>query len=189
MKLIRSIIMVLFTATVLFLGMSFIWAFLAENGVLGMPYNFVAIAQFLASSPWNWRFGILLLLVGAGIIFLRVREIRREQCIAFDNPEGEVAISMDAVEDFIQRAGSGFPGVRSLVPAIHAGPEGIGVVIRMDLWSDSNIPRLSEEIQNTIKSRVQDTLGINVKYVSVNVGKIVGAGERGEEVEMEEPEE
>ena len=185
MKLLRAAIMVLFTAGILFLGMSLIWMFFAEKGLFSMPYDFAGFVQTITVGPWNWRLGIVLVLIGAGIILLKVREIRREQCIAFDNPEGEVAISMDAVEDFIVRIGNSFPNVKSLVPAIHAGPEGIGVVIRMDLWSGSNIPRLSEDLQNAIKSRVQDTLGINVNYISVSVGKIVG-GEKEGEMEGEE---
>ena len=174
MKVLRSIILVVVTAIMLFLGVSLLWIFFAEKGIIGTPFDFVQTARVISTSPWNWRLGIAFLLAGLVVILLKVREVRREQCIAFDNPEGEVAISMDAVEDFIRRVGMEFEGVKSLLPSIQAGAEGIGVSVRVDLWSGTNIPRLSEEMQTAIKMRVQDTLGINVSYVSVNVGKIIG---------------
>ncbi|MEI6632409.1 MAG: alkaline shock response membrane anchor protein AmaP [Chlamydiota bacterium] len=179
MTFIRSALLVIFIAVALSLGVIMLWSFLAEAGLAPMPFNPAETAARLFSSPWNWRAGLILVAAGAGVILLKMREMRREQCIAFDNPSGEVAISMDAVEDFIRRAGADFSGVKSLVPRIHAGAEGIGIAIRMDVWSGANIPRLSEEMQNAIKNKVQDSLGINVSEVSVSVGKILGdaAGE------------
>lgn len=174
MTFIRSAILVVFTAFVLSLGAVLLWSFLADAGLAPMPFDLLETAEVLFRAPWNWRAGLALLAAGAAVILLKMREMRREQCIAFDNPSGEVAISMDAVEDFIQRAGAEFNGVKSLVPRIHAGAEGIGISIRMDVWAGANIPRLSEEMQNTIKNKVQDSLGINVSGVSVSVGKILG---------------
>lgn len=174
MKALRPAVMIIFTACVLFFGISLLGAFLEETAMLQMPYDLVATTRFFVRSPWNWRMGLFLCALGVAIILMKLREVRKMQCIAFDNPEGEVAISMDAVEEFIREVGSEFPGVKSLIPTIHGGSEGIGVVIRMDIWGGSSVPRLSEEMQNAIKERVQNILGINVSYVSVNVGKIAG---------------
>lgn len=174
MTFVRSALLVLFIAVALSLGVLMLWSFLAEKGLAPMPFSPAETAARLFASPWNWRGGLVLLAAGAAVILLKVRELRREQCIAFDNPSGEVAISMDAVEDFIRRVGAEFSGVKSLVPRIHAGAEGIGIAIRMDVWSGANIPRLSEELQNAIKNKVQDSLGINVSEVGVSVGKILG---------------
>jgi uncharacterized alkaline shock family protein YloU len=185
MKLIRPVIVVVFIAGLLFCGVILIWAFLAEKGVISTPFDLVGTAKQLSSDPWNWRLGLAFLIIGGGIIVLKMRELRQEQCIAFDNPGGEVAISMDAVEDFIRRSATEFPGIKSLVPRIHAGAEGIGIDIRLDVWAGTNIPRLSEELQNSIKTRVQDSLGINVSYVGVNVGKIVGSAEGADDTTEE----
>jgi uncharacterized alkaline shock family protein YloU len=179
MNLVRPVIVVVFTACALFLGIILLWSFLSQKGIVGMPFDIEGTVRHLSTSPWNVRLGLALVAVGAGVILLKMRELRREQCIAFDNPGGEVAISMDAVEDFIKRTGKEFPGVKSLVPRLHAGPEGVGIAIRMDVWSGANIPKLSEEMQNAIKNKVQDSLGINVSYVSVSVGTIAGGSEEG----------
>lgn len=177
MKFIHAVVMGVFIACTLFVGLVLLWAFLAEKLGVGMPFDIIGTVRLLTASPWNWRIGLILLAVGALLIIFKMRELRREQCIAFDNPTGEVAISMDAVEDFIRRAGGEFPAVKSLVPRIHAGADGIAIAIRVDIWGGTNIPRLSEEMQNAIKNRVQDTLGINVSHVTVSVGKIVSNGE------------
>jgi uncharacterized alkaline shock family protein YloU len=186
MKLIRSIIVVIFIAEALCTGILLLWAFLAEKGILPLPFDLMETVRIATSSPWNWRGGLLLVAIGGVIIWLRMIEMRREQCIAFDNPSGEVAISMDAVEDFIRRTGSEFPSVKSLEPRIHAGAEGIGISIRMDVYAGTNIPRVTEEMQNAIKERVQETLGINVAYVSVSVGQIVGSAGVGDEEKEDE---
>ncbi|MEJ2744750.1 MAG: alkaline shock response membrane anchor protein AmaP [bacterium] len=185
MKLIRPVIVVIFIAGSLFLGVMLVWAFLAEKGIFAMPFDLVATAKHLTSNPWNWRLGLAFLVIGGGAILLKMRELRQEQCIAFDNPGGEVAISMDAVEDFIRRSSTEFHGIKSIVPRIHAGAEGIGIDIRLDVWAGTNIPRLSEELQNSIKTKVQDSLGINVSYVGVNIGKIAGSTDEADDTTEE----
>ena len=186
MKLIRPVIVVIFIAGSLFLGIMLVWAFLTEKGIIAMPFDLVATAKQLSSSPWNWRLGLAFLAIGGGLIMLKMRELRQEQCIAFDTPGGEVAIAMVAVEDFIRRRATELHGVKSLIPRIHAGADGIGIDIRLDVWAGTNIPRLSEELQNSVKTKVQDSLGINVSYVGVNIGKIAGSAEETSEGEAEQ---
>jgi uncharacterized alkaline shock family protein YloU len=188
MNWLRSFILVVFTAAMLFLGVSLLMEYAAERGIIGTVFDYTGAAQRISASPLNWQLGLLFLIIGLAIIMLKVKEIRREQCIAFDNPEGEVAIAMDAVEEFIRRVGSEFEEVKSMIPSIHAGAEGIGIAVRMDVLSGANVPRLSEEMQHVIKEKVQDTLGINVNFVTVSVGKIVGTYVHGESVEEEEAE-
>ena len=174
MRFVRSAILVVFTAAALSFGAILLWAVFADAGLAPMPFDPAETVAALFQTPWNWRAGLVFLAAGAAVILLKMREMRREQCIAFDNPSGEVAISMDAVEEFIRRVGAGFNGVKSLVPRIHAEAEGIGIAVRMDVWSGVNIPRLIEDMQNAIKNKVQDSLGVNVSGVSVSVGRILG---------------
>ncbi len=108
-------------------------------------------------------------------IYIKSRMSRQEPSIAFDNPDGEVSISLRAIEDFVGRIGRDFSEVKNLEPSIIAKRDGVEIVLKGELWSGSNIPKLTERIQNLVKSQVQNILGIeNVHSVTLSVSKIVG---------------
>ena len=59
-------------------------------------------------------------------------------------------------------------------PSVKAGKKGIKIINRVTLFSDINIPETTERIQNIVKSRVQDMLGVEEPInILVHVVKIV----------------
>ncbi len=119
--------------------------------------------------------GLALAVVFFTYVYIKSRMAREEPSIAFDNPDGEVSISIKAIEDFVGRIGRDFAEVKSLEPAIVARREGVHIQLKVELWSGTNIPKLTERIQNVIKSQVQNILGIeNVQSVTLSVSKIIG---------------
>ncbi len=116
-----------------------------------------------------------LVLIGIFVAYVSIKSrlARQEPSIAFDNPDGEVSISIKAIEDFVGRIGREFAEVKSLEPSIVARREGVQIELKVELWSGPNIPKLTERIQNVVKNQVQNILGIdNVQSVTLNVGKI-----------------
>ena len=66
------------------------------------------------------------------------------------------------------------PEVKEMKPNVRAGKKGISIVNRVTLYSDINIPETTEKIQNIVKSRVQDMLGVEEPInIRVHVVKIV----------------
>ena len=66
------------------------------------------------------------------------------------------------------------PEVKESRPNVKAGKKGITIVNKVVLFSDINIPETTEKIQNIVKSRVQDMLGVEEPVeIQVNVTKIV----------------
>ncbi len=107
-------------------------------------------------------------------VYIRSRMARQEPSIAFDNPDGEVSISIRAIEDFVGRIGRDFAEVKTLEPFIVAKREGVQILLKVELWSGPNIPKLTERMQNVVKSQVQNILGIeNVQSVTLSVSKII----------------
>ncbi len=118
--------------------------------------------------------GILLIFINILVAQLVMGTIQREKTIAFENPDGQVTISLTAVEDFIKRAMKQMPEVKELRPSVRAGKKGIMVINKITLFSDVNIPEVTEKIQNIVKTRVQDMLGIDEPInIRVHVVKIV----------------
>jgi uncharacterized alkaline shock family protein YloU len=117
--------------------------------------------------------GVLILL---SFMFARIilGRQQRERTIAFDNPAGRVTISLTAMEDLIRRVITRSPEVKEIRPRVVANKRGLDVGVRLVLRSDSNIPEITSKLQEMIRSKVQDTIGIDgVVSVRVDVVKIV----------------
>ena len=131
--------------------------------------------------------GVLFILISITVMRIGVGKIQREKTIAFDNPDGQVTISLTAIEDFIKRAIKQLPEVKELKPSVRAEKKGIEVITRVTLFSDINIPETTEKIQNLVKTKVQDMLGVEEPIsVRVHVGKIAHKEEGSKESRKDE---
>ena len=131
--------------------------------------------------------GIVLIFISILALQLTMGKIKREKTIAFENPDGQVTISLSAIEDFIKRALKQLPEVKELRPSVRAGKKGITIVNRVVLFSDINIPETTEKIQNIVKTRVQDMLGVDEPItIRVHVIKIVHKEEHKEPKEAKD---
>ncbi|MDD3374758.1 MAG: alkaline shock response membrane anchor protein AmaP [Candidatus Omnitrophica bacterium] len=117
---------------------------------------------------------------------------QKEKVIAFDNPSGRVSISLSALEDMIKRAVAKISEVKEIKPSILATKKGIEVTSRLVLKSDVSIPDMTARLQELIKGRVQDVLGIEENVsVKIHVTKIVPSSgkeqsRKSDEVEQKE---
>ncbi|MFH1190473.1 MAG: alkaline shock response membrane anchor protein AmaP [Candidatus Omnitrophota bacterium] len=117
--------------------------------------------------------GALLILISMLVMQIAMGKLTREKTIAFENPDGQVTISLSAIEDFIKRALKQLPEVKELKPNVRASKKGITIINRVTLFSDISIPETTEKIQNLVKSRVQDMLGVDEPInIKVHVVKI-----------------
>lgn len=131
--------------------------------------------------------GILLIFICILVVQIAMGKIQREKTIAFENPDGQVTISLSAIEDFIKRAVKQVPEVKEMKPNVRASKKGIVIVNRVTLFSDVNIPETTEKIQNIVKSRVQDMLGVEEPInIRVHVVKIVHKEESAKEVKKDD---
>ena len=131
--------------------------------------------------------GILLILISIMVVQITMGTIKRERTIAFENPDGQVTISLTAIEDFIKRALKQLPEVKELRPNVRANKKGISIINRVTLFSDINIPETTEKIQNIVKSRVQDMLGVDEPInIRVHVVKIVHKEEHPKDIKKED---
>ena len=123
--------------------------------------------------------GLLLILISFSFAQLILGRLQREKTIAFSNPTGQVTISLAAVEDLIKRVTSGIYEIKEIKPNVIAGKKGIEVGVRLVLKSEANIPDLTSRLQDLIKSKIQEILGIEEQIiVKIHVAKIVSFEER-----------
>jgi len=98
----------------------------------------------------------------------------REKNIAFDNPNGRVTISLLAMDDLIQRLIAKVPEVKEAKSNIIATKRGLDIDVRLILQSDANLPELSSRLQDLIKRKIQETIGLEGTInVRIHIQKIV----------------
>ncbi len=179
----------LFFYTLVFLVVAGLFISIAANLI---PQDLVndTIAAVYASNNTRIALGVtglLLVLINLMVIQITMGKIQREKTIAFENPDGQVTISLTAIEDFIKRALKQLPEVKELRPSVKAGKKGIKIINRVTLFSDINIPETTERIQNIVKTRVQDMLGVEEPInIRVHVVKIVHKEEAPKNVKKDE---
>jgi len=127
---------------------------------------------------WGKVIGGAMVLLVAVFLFALIARVRRQDCISFDNPDGELIIAISAIEDFVKRLGHSFPEVRDIVPTVVAAEGGVAIEARVTLWDDQNPHAVVERIQKTVRSQVQSFFGLaNVHTVKVFIARILSRGE------------
>ena len=102
--------------------------------------------------------GVGLILLNGMYADLALTRFRRQKTIAFENPDGQVTISLTAIEDFLRRSTQDLPEVKELRSDVVARKGKIMVRVRATLWSGAHIPEASERIQSVVKAKVQEML-------------------------------
>lgn len=135
--------------------------------------------------------GILLILISISFAQLILGRFQREKTIAFATSTGQVTIALSAVEDLIKRLAGSMPEIKELRPDVIATKRGIAVDLRVILKSEASIPELTSRLQEIVRTKIQDVLGIEEEIiVKIHVAKIISAEERErkrKESEKEEP--
>jgi len=124
--------------------------------------------------------GVVFVLGGLLTAQINLSRLQTEKTIAFENPDGQVTVSLSAIEDFIKKSVRHLAEVKELRSSVTANKRGINVGCRATIFADSNIPEVTERVQNIIKSRVKDMLGVEETInIKIDVTKITPKGEKG----------
>lgn len=179
----------LFFYTLVFILVGGLFIVVATN-VIPLNYIIDMLNMFYTNTDVRLILGItggLLIFISIMVVQITVGVIQKERTIAFENPDGQVTISLTAIEDFIKRAMKQLPEVKESRPSVKAGKKGISIINKVILFSDINIPETTEKIQNIVKSRVQDMLGVEEPVeILVNVTKIVHKEERHKDIKKDD---
>lgn len=123
--------------------------------------------------------GFIIIIISIFFAQLILGRIEKERTIAFSTPTGQVTIALSAVEDLIKRLTKDFSEIKDMRPAVIASKRGVEVNLRVTLQSEVNIPDLTSHLQEMIKTRIQEMLGIEEQIiVKVHVAKITTYGEK-----------
>ena len=134
-----------------------------------------AIYNFSELRLWAGSIGVLLIVLSFYFGRIIIGRMQKERTIAFENPSGMVTVSLSAVEDLVKRLATQIPEIRDTRPEVLATKRGIEIDLRIVLRNEVNIPELTSRLQELIKNRLQEILGMEeTVLVRIHVIKISG---------------
>ncbi len=149
-----------------------------------VPFDLIVKLLELAYYDFNIRLAVGAVAVAILLInhlFSRaiLSEQQRGKIIAFDNPSGRVSVSLSALEDLVRKEIFMIREVKETKIKIAVGRRGLDVAARLVLNTDVNIPEMTSSLQELVKKKIQDTIGIDETVtVRVHVMKIVPEGRK-----------
>ena len=123
--------------------------------------------------------GFILILLSFSAAQVITGKIQREKTIAFSNPNGQVTITLSAVEDLIKRLSQQLTELKDAKADVKATKKGIDIRMRVVLRSETNIPDFTARLQDLVSSKIQDVFGIDEPInVRIHVAKIIVSEEK-----------
>ena len=124
--------------------------------------------------------GCLFVLIGLIAPCRLERRLKKNRVIAFRNPDGDVQVSLSAIEEYIRKIAKGIPGIKDVSSRVDISRKGIDITTGVSISASANIPEITEKIQSEVKSRVHSMLGVEEAInMTMHIKKISrGADER-----------
>ena len=119
-------------------------------------------------------FLIALLFFVLSLMFLLsgVKSNKDKKAVSKHTNIGEVRISLNSIENIALNASKKVNGVRDTKAYVKKIEDSVGVIIRIVVMPDMNIPAISADVQERVKKSVEESSGINVKEVKIVVDSI-----------------
>jgi len=169
MKIIDRILLILFGF--ILIAFSLVTFFMA----MGWNQPILYMDQVFTNLNNRWIIGFSALVIfGAGVAILignvAARPSSRTRIVTTE--QGEVSVSLAALETLVKKAAFQVPGVRDVKPHLKIIPQGLAILIRASLVPGTVIPEAAQEIQTGVKSFLEQMAGLAVVEVKVLVTEV-----------------
>jgi hypothetical protein len=124
--------------------------------------------------------GVAGVLIGAIWALSMLPRGRGGRYLAFENPGGEVRVSLDAVRDFLAGMGAEFEGMVKFAPEVRSVGGELDITAVCEVGAGCALPVWSQEVQERVRERIVSGIGIaSIRAVRVVVRQIVDGGRKG----------
>lgn len=124
----------------------------------------------------QWEAGLIsfiFLLVSLRLLFAGLRTSRRKDTIVHHNDMGDIHISLNAVENLVEKVTRHTRGVRGAKISVAQNEQnGLKVIIRAAISPESNVPEVSSEVQQKVKEYIKNTVGVDLVDIHIVVENI-----------------
>ena len=117
--------------------------------------------------------GAIFIIIGIIVPYRLCKKMGKSKLITFQNPDGEVTVSLSAIEGYVRKVAKDIAGIEDIKSNVKVTKKGINVISYVSIAAGTNIPEATESIQVTVKSKVQDMLGVEDPInVTMHITKI-----------------
>ncbi|WDL97027.1 alkaline shock response membrane anchor protein AmaP [Alicyclobacillus sp. ALC3] len=93
----------------------------------------------------------------------------QEDYIMLPGDHGFIRISFETIRQLSNRTGKSVRGVQEFDTRVRSGQAGVLLAVRVRVMPDIDITQMSAEIQQAVKGYVEQTAGVTVERITVNV--------------------
>jgi uncharacterized alkaline shock family protein YloU len=147
------------------------------------PALFANISDFFSRVVLKDSNNIIILFIVALIFFLSgvfflltvFRRDKDKNAVSKYTNIGEIRISLNSLENIALSASRKLAGIKETRAQVTNHNGNVSIVVRVVVLPDIHIPSLSEEIQNKVKSSIEECSGLSVNDVKVLIDSIYGS--------------
>lgn len=161
---------------------------------LAVLYSLVGmLAALLAAAMlagWEWPGSILGTLAGmpgfretsyALLAFYFLAGIRlawqglvpeKKHAVLLDGSLGKVRVALSAIESLVEKVALDQRGIKEARSGVGASARGIGIRIKVAVAPDVSIPAVSQALQQAVREKMLEVIGIEVHDIRVSVDKL-----------------
>lgn len=179
-----SVIMLIISLVLILLGTGVIEPQMVQD-ILG---EYVFNEQMLKSELFNpvTIAGIVIFLASLKTtIFLSLFKVSDRAPIVVKHKNGELQIAQDTIVNTAKTATLSYDNVRDVQARMVKKRSGIVIYEMLQVYVNSNIKELTEEIQESVKEVIKSTIGVNVLDVNIRI-KNIYSGKKAEPEKTEE---
>ncbi|ATW24031.1 hypothetical protein DCMF_03805 [Candidatus Formimonas warabiya] len=169
MKVFNKFLAIIFS--VLLAIISLITLFMALGWTTPLDYLNSAFSSF----NLRWIIGItsvVILIAALNLFFVNFVSHPVTHTKIDQNDQGEISITLPAVEALVKKAAFQIKGVREVKPVIKCTPEGIAIFMRTGMQPGTVIPQSAQELQAAVKAYLEQTAGLQVVETKVLITNV-----------------
>ncbi len=123
---------------------------------------------------------IVYVLFSLVLIWAGLKREKKKHAVVSEGALGNIRVALSAIETLVEKVSMEQRGVKEAKAVVVTIPQGIGIQVNVTVSSDTNIPQMSEVLQNVILENVKEVTGIEVKDIRVSVEHIKASKPRVE---------
>lgn len=148
-------------------------AAVAVAAALGRPEPVNYINMALSTPENRIIFGTCSVILVVAALTALVSTLKSEEpgkIVTVDQSlNGNVSITVPAINVIIMKAVKKVPGIRDIKPAVSEGPGGLVVKLHMMINPDHSVPEMCQQIQEIVRQYLEETGGLKVSEVRILV--------------------
>ena len=137
----------------------------------------------LQDAAARWGSGVLaaaLVLLGVYSLFSFIKSTgqtwKDNQVFIREGELGQVSVSLNALENVVEKAARQVEGIRDIRPYIKRTPEGIAVYLKAVVAPAISVPKMSEDLQERVQERIRGFSGITAVEIRISVENVAQEG-------------